>query len=191
MKTKNKTRYGMTFLLIFLFGFFSVENHAGEGHAGSRPHAAPVWDLSEWINSSATTLEKQRGKVVIIEFFQLWCPGCNQFSIPLMQEWGEKYAAMIRTNTLYMVSIHTVFEGHGYQSPERLRKFVKEKGITHPVAIDRHEMPGTVPETMKRYHTGGTPAIAIIDKKGLIRFQRFGGFDPAIAERLIHKLLQE
>jgi len=44
---------------------------------------------------------------------------------------------------------------------------------------------------MRRFATRGTPQTAIIDKQGCIRFQRFGGFEPAKAEALIRELLEE
>jgi hypothetical protein len=44
---------------------------------------------------------------------------------------------------------------------------------------------------MIRYRTRGTPEVAIIGKKGNIRFQHFGGFNPAVAEKLIDALLEE
>jgi hypothetical protein len=47
---------------------------------------APELVISEWINSEGTTLDNLKGKVVILEFFQMWCPGCNNFSISLMEE---------------------------------------------------------------------------------------------------------
>ena len=108
-----------------------------------------------------------------------------------MKKWQQKYAANIQSEELYMISIHTVFEGHHFQNPIRLRTFVKEKQITHPVAIDRHTIADGIPETMKRYQTRGTPEMAIIDKKGLIRFQHIGSFDTLSVERLIDRLLEE
>jgi hypothetical protein len=44
---------------------------------------------------------------------------------------------------------------------------------------------------MIRYNTRGTPEMAIIDKQGNIRFQHFGGFNPAPVEKLIDALLLE
>ena len=44
---------------------------------------------------------------------------------------------------------------------------------------------------MIRYHTRGTPEMAIIDKKGKIRFQHFGSFNPGVVEKLIKTLLNE
>ena len=49
------------------------------------PHPAPEWTISEWLNSEATKLRDLRRKVVIVDFFQFWCPGCNSFSIPLLK----------------------------------------------------------------------------------------------------------
>jgi thiol-disulfide isomerase/thioredoxin len=152
---------------------------------------APEWLISEWINGPGVTLSELKGKVVIVEFFQLWCPGCNSFSIPLMKKWNKTFRNELASGDLVAVSIHTVFEGHSYQTPKRLRAFLQEKGIHHLVGIDKHEQGERIPETMKRYRTRGTPEMAIIDKRGYIRFQIFGGFDPAPVENLIIQLLRE
>jgi thiol-disulfide isomerase/thioredoxin len=152
---------------------------------------APEWVISEWINGDGVTLSVLKGKVVIVEFFQLWCPGCNSFSIPLMKKWTRTFENELASSDLVILSIHTVFEGHDYQNPKRLRSFVKEKGIHHLVGIDKHEKGERIPETMKRYRTRGTPEMAIIDKKGNIRFQKFGGFDPSPVESLVKQLLNE
>ncbi|MCP4040984.1 MAG: TlpA family protein disulfide reductase [Gammaproteobacteria bacterium] len=152
---------------------------------------APEWDVSEWINGPGVTVRELRGKVVIVDFFQLWCPGCNRFSIPLMEKWKETFGGALRSGKLVMVSVHTVFEGHDYQNPARLKEFLLEKGIDHLVGIDRHRSGSEIPETMKIFHTRGTPEMAIIDKQGNIRFQRFGGFDVEAAEQFIRRLLNE
>ena len=140
------------------------------------------------MNSAPLNLEGLRGKVVILEFFQLWCPGCNSFSIPLMDHWYKLYGGDPR---IQLVSIHSVFEGHAEQTPRKLRTFIAEKEIPHPVGIDAH-LPGeSVPLTMRAYKTQGTPEIVIIDKKGNIRFQRFGAFNFKYTENLIESLMEE
>lgn len=159
--------------------------------ARTEPRPAPAWEISEWLNSPGLTLEGLKGKVVVIDFFQLWCPGCNSFSIPLMHHWESVFAKEQAEGHIQFVSIHTVFEGHNYQRPERLRSFIKEKKITHPVGIDRHMDGERLPVTMRRYNTNGTPEMAIIDKQGRIRFQKFGFFEPAHGEALIRDLLSE
>lgn len=155
------------------------------------PRRAPQWDVSEWLNGDGRNVEALRGSVIVIDFFQLWCPGCISFSIPLMNQWEQDFATEVKAGKLAFVSIHTVFEGHGYQAPERLKRFIRKKKILHPVGIDRHVAGSHVPETMRRYRTRGTPEMAIIDTAGMIRLQKFGFFEPAMGEGLIHRLLTE
>lgn len=149
---------------------------------------APELEISEWLNGQGTTLKDLRGKVVVLEFFQLWCPGCNKFSIPLMKEWTKEFA---KEKDVVFVSVHTVFEGHSYQSPKRLKKFIKKKGIGHLVGIDRHVGKDPVPVTMRRYRTGGTPCIAIVDKRGIVRFKYFGGFAKESVTAFIRDLMKK
>lgn len=151
------------------------------------PSQAPDWKVSEWINGDGGKLSGYRGKVVFIDFFQMWCPGCNEFSIPLFNHWQEVYSGR---PDVQFISIHTVFEGHDVQTPEALRTFVAEKGFQHPVGIDAYESEGDeVPISMDRYDTGGTPHIVIIDKTGRMVFSHFGQFDPAPVEDFIQRRL--
>ncbi len=155
----------------------------------SRP--APQWDILEWINGDGGNVDTLKGKVIVIDFFQLWCPGCNKFSGPLMQYWQQKFASDMAASRLAMVKIHTVFEGHNYQTVKRLKRYVRDKGITIPVGVDRHIARRRLPETMRRYNTKGTPEMAIIDKDGMIRFQHFGFFKPETVEPMLVKMLEQ
>jgi len=155
------------------------------------PRPAEAWDISEWINGKATNVDQLKGKVVIIDFFQLWCPGCNKFTMPLIKHWQQVFAEDIKHDRLEVVSIHTVFEGHDYQNPKRLKKFLKQKQIHHLVGVDRHRKGEFLPETMRAYRTRGTPEVVMIDKLGQVRFQKFGGFDVEKAQGLLQRLLAE
>ena len=152
---------------------------------------APEWVVSEWIRGPETSLGALKGQVVVIDFFQLWCPGCNRFSVPLMGEWEKIFAEEIASEKLTLISIHTVFEGHSYQTPERLKDYVKEKDMQHPVAMDKPKPGNHLPESMILYETRGTPEMAIVDKAGRIRFQKLGSFDPVWATGFIRELLAE
>ncbi|MCH7589673.1 TlpA family protein disulfide reductase [PVC group bacterium] len=173
----------VTIVLTFLFGL-SLNGMDGP-EAAQVGQQASQWVVSEWVNSEPISLDQLKGKVVVIDFFQLWCPGCNRFSIPLMLQWEKKYK---NAADVQLVGIHTVFEGHDYQTAERLREYVKEKGIHHPVGMDAHVSDTRLPETMIRYQTKGTPEMAIVDKQGVIRFQKFGSFDIGETESLIAEL---
>ena len=152
---------------------------------------APQWDISEWINGDAGNVDTLQGKVIVIDFFQLWCPGCNKFSGPLMKYWQHKFSADVDAGRLVMVKIHTVFEGHSHQTVERLKRYVREKNITIPVGVDRHEQGRRIPETMHRYNTRGTPEMVVIDPDGMIRFQKFGYFEPNSVEPMIVEMFDQ
>ncbi len=172
-------------------GYGSIGMAAAQPGFLKQPVKAPAWAIEEWVVGPSTSLEQLKGKVVVVDFFQLWCPGCNSFSIPLVIQWEKKFAKQKAAGKIAFVSIHTVFEGHSYQNNERLKAFVKKKGIDHPVGVDARKKGARVPITMDRYNTYGTPEIAIIDKQGRIRFQKFGGFDSQPVEKLIQKLMDE
>jgi thiol-disulfide isomerase/thioredoxin len=152
---------------------------------------APDWEIAEWINSEPVQLSDMRGQVVVIDFFQLWCPGCKSFSIPLTLKWEKEFAEEIANDQMKIVSIHTVFEGHRHQTVDRLKKFVTETGFGHPVGHDLHDdtIHDRLPITMIKYGTRGTPEIAIVDKEGRIAFQKIGFFDPEEKAALIRRLL--
>ncbi len=152
---------------------------------------APRWDIETWFNSEPLNVEDLKGKVVIIDFFQMICPGCRKFSIPVVKGWEHRFKSQIKAGNLAIISIHTVFEVHQIQTNDRLKKFLKKIKITHPVGVDRHKFGEWMPETMRSYKTRGTPEVVIIDKKGIIRFQKFGRFDVNAARKLIQKLLRE
>jgi len=175
--------------LVTVFALLLSAWSAASAGAILTPTEPPDWKISEWINGNPGAVGSHKGRVVVIHFFQLWCPGCNNFTIPLMQRWDQRWADR---EDFMIVSIHTVFEGHDYQTPERLRDFVREKGILHPVGIDD---PGKqkdgVPITMQRFGNTGTPQVAVIDKEGLLIFSHFGSFDYTTVEFMIERLLKE
>jgi thiol-disulfide isomerase/thioredoxin len=154
-----------------------------------QPFEAPEWETSEWLDGNPGKLADHRGRVVLIHFFQLWCPVSNTFSVPLFQRWQERYGA---NDAVLIVGIHTVFEGHAVQGPAALRRYVAEQGITYPVGIDAYgEDDPITPTTMLRYANEGTPQVAIVDKQGQLRFSHFGKFEPLAVEDFIGRLLKE
>jgi hypothetical protein len=108
-----------------------------------------------------------------------------------VNKWEKQYKAEASKGLITFISIHTVFEGFDYQTPAKLKKFLRRKKIHHAVGVDRAIPGDRIPQTMRIYRTSGTPEIAIIDKKGIIQFQEFGGFDHWPVEKLIQKLLLE
>ena len=104
--------------------------HASVARHGSRPE----WDVSQWLGPEppARTLGGLRGKVVVIEAFQMLCPGCVSHGIPL----AKKVHASVGGEVV-VIGLHSVFEHHEAMTPVSLAAFLHEYRVTFPVAVDR------------------------------------------------------
>ncbi|MCK0070068.1 redoxin family protein [Kordiimonas laminariae] len=132
---------------------------------------APELDVTEWLNTTEPlNLQKLRGKVVVIEAFQMLCPGCVSHSLPQ----AIKIAQLFPQKDVQVIGLHTVFEHHAAQgSREALEAFIHEYKIPFPVAIDR-QTDKHLPATMETYQMQGTPTLILVDKEGRLRKQKFG-----------------
>ncbi len=43
---------------------------------------APNFGVSEWVQGAPTNFEQERGRIVLLEVFQVNCPGCFLYAIP-------------------------------------------------------------------------------------------------------------
>jgi peroxiredoxin len=114
-------------------------------------------------------LASLRGKVVVIEAFQMLCPGCVIHGLPLAQKVHRAFPK----ERVTVLGLHTVFEHHDAMTPVSLEAFLHEYRITFPVGVDEKGT-GSMPKTMEAYHMRGTPSMLLIDKKGELRGNHFG-----------------
>ncbi len=135
-------------------------------------HTAPEIQAETWLNTDkALTLSALRGRVILIEAFQMLCPGCVAHGLPQAQ----RVANTFRDDDVVVLGLHTVFEHHVAQgSREALAAFLHEYRISFPVAIDQPATSGQVPKTMHAYGMRGTPTLLLIDRQGRLRKQHFG-----------------
>lgn len=137
--------------------------------------AAPEWRVAEWANTDEPLpLAALRGRVVFALAFQMLCPGCVSHAWPQ----AMRVRSVFDPRDVAVVGLHAVFEHHAAQgSRAALDAFLKEYGISAPVAIDAPSQDGGVPETMRAYGMQGTPTVMLIDRAGRLRMQRFGHID--------------
>lgn len=150
---------------------------------------APLLELevSQWLNHEGLIPQDLRGKVVLIEVFQMLCPGCVNHSIPQ----AVKIHRKIDDSQLQVIGLHSVFEHHDVMTPEALKVFLSEFGVAFPVAVDKPRKGQPIPTTMKKYRLEGTPSTMLVDRKGRIRQVEFGQMDDFVLGLLIGSLLSE
>lgn len=148
---------------------------------------APELAVSRWFNTDIDiSLADLRGRVVVIEAFQMLCPGCVSHGLPQAQRIQRQFGAEVT-----VLGLHTVFEHHEANSPAALAAFLHEYRITFPVGIDQAEPGDDLPVTMRRYEFRGTPSLVIVDRSGRIRANAFGATEDLALGAAIGQLLLE
>ena len=131
---------------------------------------APELAVSQWFNTDTElNLADLRGEVVVIEAFQMLCPGCVSHGLPQAQRIAGAFGEDVT-----VLGLHTVFEHHDAMTPVSLEAFLHEYRIGFPVGFDAHDDPAGMPITMQRYNLRGTPSLVLIDRQGRLRHSSFG-----------------
>lgn len=148
---------------------------------------APEISVSQWFNASdPLSLAGLRGKVVVIEAFQMLCPGCVSHGLPQAQQIHDLFPR----EDVVVIGLHTVFEHHAAMTPVSLEAFIHEYRLSFPIGVDQAGA-GDVPVTMAAYGLRGTPSLLLIDRSGRLRAKQFGHVaDMHVAyqiARLIHE----
>ncbi|HVN57990.1 MAG TPA: TlpA disulfide reductase family protein [Bacteroidales bacterium] len=119
-------------------------------------------------------IDQLKGKVVMINFFATWCPGCNQELPELEKDIWKKY----RNNPDFVLLV--IGREH---SREDLVSFAAGKNLDLPFVPD----PGR--EIYRLYASKFIPRNIVIDKNGMIVFQNSGFTPKELVE--IEKLISE
>lgn len=151
------------------------------------PRLAPPLLTSGWLNSvKPLDIPDFRGRVLVIEAFQMLCPGCVSHGLPQAQ----RIAQVFPNDHVAVIGLHTVFEHHEAQGTrEALAAFAHEYRLSFPVGIDQQD--GHLPATMTAYNMQGTPTLVVIDRNGFRRFQQFGHVDDLTLGSILGTLLAE
>ena len=148
---------------------------------------APELTTSQWFNSTGDiTLSALRGQVVVIEAFQMLCPGCVTHGLPQAQKVQAAFG-----DDLTVLGLHSVFEHHEAMTPVSLEAFLHEYRITFPVGVDAHLDGQAMPITMERYRLEGTPSLLLVDREGRLRVKAFGQVDDMLLGATLARLIDE
>ncbi|HEY0504171.1 MAG TPA: redoxin domain-containing protein [Lysobacter sp.] len=157
-------------------------------HPAPDTGAAPALQVERWFNTPRPiTLESLRGKVVVLEAFQMLCPGCVSHGLPQ----ASRVRATFPDEHVAVIGLHTVFEHHEAMTPVALQAFLHEYRIGFPVGVDAPSASGPIPRTMHAYGMRGTPTLVLIDRNGRLRHQHFGQVGDLVLGAQIATLMGE
>ena len=78
---------------------------------------APNLKVSKWVQGMDTNLDKQNDNVVVVEVFQVNCPGCFMYGIPESIEIHNKY----KSEGVSVLGMATAFEDFDKNTLENLQ----------------------------------------------------------------------
>jgi hypothetical protein len=84
--------------------------------------SAPDWMVSDWVQGEARNLRDYRGRLVLIEVFQVNCPGCFLYALPRAIDLDRRY----RERGLVVIGLATAFEDFDLNTVDNLRLLVEE-----------------------------------------------------------------
>jgi thiol-disulfide isomerase/thioredoxin len=169
-------------------------------------------DIAEWTNGSALSQADLKGKVVLLDFWAIWCGPCIA-TFPHLREWQEKYS----DRGLVIVGVTRYY---GYEWSDAQNRAVrpmkkpaavaakdgdkkdepkeaeKEPGVTHETEQamlkkfaefhglkHRFALQTDDSPVAKQFAVQGIPQAVVIDRQGIVRLIRVGS-GPANAKAL-------
>jgi thiol-disulfide isomerase/thioredoxin len=127
------------------------------------------------LSGDRATLERWRGKVVVVNFWASWCPPCRE-EIPGLLRIQSRFAA----NGLQVVGI-------AVDSVAKSAQAASEMGITYPVLVAETQ----IIEITRRLgnRAGGLPFTVVLDREGRLVATHLGLLSEAQLARLVQPLL--
>ena len=132
---------------------------------------APDFAL-ESFTGQKVNLQNMRGKLVLLDFWEVWCGPCVQ-SMPKIQAMHEKYAGK------GLVILGVTIDRENYSSN---KLFVQKKQFTFPNLLGNEQ-------TRSGYKVNAIPEYILIDKEGKVILAQAGFTDDI--EKIIKEKLGE
>ncbi|MDQ1558775.1 MAG: hypothetical protein QOD32_1835 [Pyrinomonadaceae bacterium] len=154
--------------------------------AGAR--LAPEIAVKDWIEQKPATLASLRGRVVLLDFWALWCTPCHA-ALPHIAEWQEKYEKR-GLSVVALTEYRNTVNGRRVRTPQEVRELRNfKRGARLPFGFAVADTTATA----DAYGVTTIPVAVLIDRRGVVRFLNVGAHDTDIEElhQMIVRLLDE
>ena len=120
---------------------------------------APEWKIAVWTDGKDRKLSDYRGKVVVLDFWGVWCGPCIH-AIPAMKQLHSRY----KNRDVVFLGVHTAGTDVAI-----VKRFLKQQNWDLIVGVDTGDDIATG-ETVRRFAVQGYPNVFIVDRNGTIAF---------------------
>lgn len=86
---------------------------------------APLFSVSDWVQGEPTNFDRLTGRVVLLEVFQVNCPGCFLYALPQALDLHQRYSG----KGLTVLGIATAFEDFDKNTLENLLRLVETQEV--------------------------------------------------------------
>jgi thiol-disulfide isomerase/thioredoxin len=157
--------------------------------------AAPAFDPMNWVNGEAISQEELKGKVVLLDFWAVWCGPCIA-TFPELRKWHDEYS----DKGLVIIGVTNEY---GYVWDEETEK---AKRATDPASVTTEDELAMLGKFIKSYElrhrtmvtpkgsemstnygVTGIPHVAILDQDGKVQLIQVGS-GPQSAARIEAKI---
>lgn len=83
---------------------------------------APNIKISEWVQGIPTNIDKLQGNVVVLEVFQVNCPGCFLYGLPQAISLYERF----KNSDVKVIGLATAFEDYDKNTLDNLKSLLTE-----------------------------------------------------------------
>ena len=146
-------------ILVYLLILFAAAPLSAADLKPLPAEPAPILALPG-LSGGTTRLEQLRGKVVLVNFWAVWCPPCRK-EMPSMARLAEKLSG--KPFAILGVNVG--------ETPAEIQNFLKQVPVGFPILLDSEG------QNLKAWRVFAFPTSYVLDKKGRLRLGLFGSIE--------------